>query len=176
MPLASDQLIRPDKNKLADFYHEDELGLFASYKSHMSAAKVVAGTPHHREAWLMLLVAVECLLKDIYCSVRFAAWGNKLPTTDKNKEFYDRSHFTEAGIVKSFGHDLKFLAKHLSTVVSDFRGDSDFEKFTNSLPSDGKWIGLRYRDPHDAAWYKDKYVRLEARLLAILEGKFRRWK
>lgn len=177
MALASEQLKRADKTNLADFYNEDEVDLFASYKRHLSLSKEIAKAQYHQEAWLELLIAVECLVKDLYCAVRFATWNNKLPTGLDNKEFYDRFHFKEASVVKSFGHDLKFLTKHLASVISDLGSDADFRKFIEALPADGSWVALRYRNPQSRdRQYKRDFELLTNRLTAVLDGKLRRWK
>ena len=177
MALASEKLNRSDKANLADFYHEDEVDLFPSFKRHLALSKEIAKAQYHQEAWLELLIAVECLVKDIYCAVRFATWKNKLPTGLDNKEFYDRLHFREASVVKSFGHDLKFLTKHLASVVSDLGSDADFRKFIEALPPDGSWVALRYRNPPKRdRMYKRNFELLTNRLSTVLDGKLRRWK
>ncbi len=176
MGLVSSNLIRADKKKLANFYNNDELDLFSSYKRHLGLSKVIVQAKYYQEAWLELLIAVECLIKDVYCAVRFAIWGNKLPTNVENKEFYDRFQFVSASVVKSFGHDLRFLASHLGKVVIDLGTDQDFQHFILCLPSDGDWISLRYRNPYKDSQYKNKYELLEYRLNAILDGKLGSWK
>jgi hypothetical protein len=177
MTLTTEQLDRADKQNLADFYNEDEVDLFASYKRHLSLSVKIATAEFYQEAWLELLIAVECLVKDVYCAVRFATWRNKLPSKLEHKEFYERFHFAEASIVKSFGHDLRYLAKHLASVVSDFGSDSDFRKFIEALPADGSWVHRRYRNPQPGdRQHKNTYELLQRRLGTVLVGKLRRWK
>ncbi len=65
-------------------------------------------------------------------------------------------------IVKSFGHNLKFLAKHLASVVSDLGSDGDFKKFIEALPADGGWVNLRYRNPQS----RDRQYKKDYKLLA----------
>lgn len=173
MALASEQLKRAGKDNLADFYNEDEIDLFASYKRHLALSKEIAKAQYHQEAWLELLIAVECLVKDVYCAVRFATWNKKFPT----EKFYDRPHFQEASVVKSFGHDLKFLTRHLASVVSDLGSDADFRRFIDALPIGASWVAHRYRHPQSRdPQYKRDFELLTNRLNTVLDGKLRGWK
>jgi hypothetical protein len=183
--INSVELTRVKKSEIGSAYNSEEMGYYSSFERHIHVATILIESGScYREGYYTLLVAIECYLKDIFCTLRFLTIGSfNQATQGKLKDFPGaiREKMKDSIRARNFGHDLKKVAECLRDFCFNLRdGGADaiqYDIFLSQLPPERDWIEKRYESLIGSdADFKDKVQVLKSTLQKLQEGPFKEFK
>lgn len=183
MQIGSTVIEKVKSDEIGSDYLADEMEYYAVFLRHFELAhELYQNEKFHREAYIMLLFAVECFLKDIYCVLRFKiiVGFNQATQTKFTKELPDpiRKKTTASLKASSYSHKVNELAQMIQKLCSNLKDDGNYNSFLSQLPPNEDWIHERYDDPMNPRRKnsKEDFNNLDQALNAIRHKCFGRFK